>query len=155
MQFFLLCVLLSSSHFSLFIPHNTALQPSHYGHISLWCSALFLVPLYSVSPINAVVYNILLILACQYLPFLYPNDIHFGRSQAQDFPFYTCGFIWLNYQVLSKMFKMVALSFSYLNSVRHISVLNCVVSQFYLFYVFIENWPTVFFVTVFLLFSIM
>ena len=49
--------------------------------------------------------------------------------QPKTPPLSTRHLIWVNYKVVSQLFQLIYLKFSYSNSVRHFQALNCVVSK--------------------------
>ena len=72
--------------------------------------------------------------------------------QPKMFPFSTNHLIWVNYKVVSQLFDLIYMVFSYLNSVWHFQALNCVVINFS-FHSSRENRLTVFSLCIFLLFQ--
>ena len=53
------------------------------------------------------------------------------RVQPKTSPCSTRHLIWLNYKVVSKLYKLILLSFSYLNSSRHFSVIELCCEPFF------------------------
>ena len=80
------------------------------------------------------------------------------RVQPKTPPFSTCHIVSVNYKVASQLPQPIFLSFSYLNSARHFSVIELCrepLLLLLLFYGFREDWLIVFLLFIFFLFSIM